>query len=270
MRRIENTDLRPQVSGAGGFAGRGGRRLVAVLALAGVLPGLTTCGPGHRTDCLKSAGKVITERRDVPAGLRTLTSYDNVDITIVPDTDTYAEVRAGKNVIEDIEFTVKGDALEIGNTAKCNWVRSYDNPHEVTLHLPTLPNIFLRGSGNISTAAPLRQDTTFLHLIGAGDYQLELIGNYCNADMYERGDFNLRGSLHTLALTVGGNGRFFGQDMQTRRCYFQTTRDSDGDAHVRASEAVGGFVRGTGTFYYAGNPPQVDIKVTGQGRAQAE
>ena len=270
MRRSGNIGLRPQVSGAGGFAGRGGRRAAVGLALAGVALGLPACGPGHGTDCLKSAGKVITERRDVPAGLRTLTTFDNVDVIIVPDTETYAEVRAGKNVIEDIEFTVKGDALEISNTAKCNWVRSYDNPHEVTLHVAGLPDIFLRGSGNISTATPLRQDTTFLHLIGAGDFNLELVGTYCNADMYERGDFNLRGSLHTLTLTVGGNGRFFGQDMRTQAGYFRTTRDSDGDAHIRASYAVGGTVAGTGTVYYAGSPAIVDIEVTGRGKARAE
>ena len=60
-----------------------------------------------------------------------------------------------------------------------------------------------------------------------------------------------------MNFTLGGAGRLFAQELALRRCYFNMTRDSDGDAHVRASEAVGGTVAGNGTLYYGGNrlPP---------------
>ncbi|MFC7668464.1 GIN domain-containing protein [Hymenobacter humi] len=73
-----------------------------------------------------------------------------------------------------------------------------------------------------------------------------------------------------MVFTLGGAGRLYAQNLNARRCYFNLTRDSDGDAHVRASQAVGGTVGGTGTLYYSGNPVYTDIKLTGKGQAKAE
>lgn len=259
------TSLLPQVSGLGRF---GALRRAGLAVVAAV--GLSTCGPGHGTDCLKSTGPIVTQRREVAAGLATVTTYDNVDLRLVQDSQTYAEVRAGKNLISDIEFRRNGDALEIANTSTCNWARSYDSPTEVTLHLPSITNVFLRGQGNTSTVGQFVQDTVFFHIIGAGDYDLNVQAKQLFLDQYELGDINVRGSAEEMNFTLGGAGRLFAQGLSLRRCYFNMTRDSYGDAHVRASEAVGGTVGGTGTLYYSGNPGFVDIKVTGKGAAKTE
>ena len=265
---MRNVSLRPQVSGPVGFEvlrtlGRLGLGLAATLSLS-------TCGPGHGTDCIKSTGTIITQRREVAPGLVTVTAYDNVDLRFVQDAQTYAEVRAGENLIDDIEFTRKGDALEIANTSKCNWARSYDTPREVTLHLPRIDNLFLRGQGNVSTVGPFVQDQAFCHLVGAGDFDLNFQVRYLNIDQYELGDFNLRGSADELNFTVGGSGRLFAQGLDLKRCYFKMTRDSDGDAHVRPTDVLDGIVAGNGTLYYAGNPPGGGVRITGAGGKKQE
>ncbi|WP_310391641.1 GIN domain-containing protein [Hymenobacter sp.] len=266
---MRDTSLRPQGSGRGWFgrAARGLGRAGLGLVLAG---GLSTCGPGHGGDCLKSTGAIVTQRRDVDAGLATVTAYDNVDLRLVQDAQTYAEVRAGKNIIDNITLTRNGDALDIANTSTCNWARSYDAPCEVTLHLPRIGNVFLRGQGNGSTVGQFEQDTLFFHLVGAGDYDLDLKARYLNVDQYELGDMTLRGSAEEMAFTLGGTGRLFAQALDLRRCYFTMTRGSNGNARVRATDIVGGIVAGTGTLYYGGPPATTDIWVTGKGGQQAE
>lgn len=265
---MRNVSLRPQVSGLGGF---GVLKTVARVGFGLALTlGLTTCGPGHGTDCLKSTGSIITQRREVAAGLVTVTAYDNVDLRLVQDTQTYAEVRAGENLIDDIEFTRKGNSLEIANTSKCNWARSYDSPREVTLHLPRITNVFMRGQGNGSTVGEFVQDTMFFHLIGAGDYDLTVRARQLYLDQYELGDITVRGSTIETNFTLGGSGRLFAQGLTARRCYFNMTRDSDGDAHVRALDIVGGTVAGNGTLYYGGPPAATDIRVTGRGGKKPE
>jgi hypothetical protein len=263
------TNLRPQVSGLGGFS-RIGRGLSRAGLGLGLLVGLSTCGPGHGTDCLKSTGSVITQRRDVAPGLVTVTAFDNVDLRLVQDSQTYAEVRAGEHLIDDIVLERKGDALEISNTSTCNWARSYDTPREVTLHLPRILNVFLRGQGNGSTVGRFVQDTIFFHLIGAGDYDLNVQAQQLYLDQYELGDLNVQGSAVGMNFTLGGSGRLFAQGLSLQRCYFNTTRDSDGDAHVRATEIIGGTVAGNGTLYYGGPPAATDIRVTGRGGKRAE
>ena len=263
------TSLRPQVSGLGGFESIGRSFSRAALGLVLAL-GLTTCGPGHGTDCLKSTGSIVTHRREVAPGLVTVTAFDNVDLRLVQDTQTYAEVRAGEHLIDDIVLTRKGDALEISNTSTCNWARSYDSPREVTLHLPHLSNLFLRGQGNVSTVGVFAEDSMFCHLIGAGDFDLNLQARYLNIDQYELGDFNLHGTAEELNFTVGGAGRLFARGMALQRCYFKTTRDSDGNAYVRSSDLIIGTVAGNGTVYYGGSPATVGIQVTGRGNKQVE
>ena len=262
------TSLRPQVSGPGWFGvfrGLGRAGVGAVLAGS-----LSTCGPGHGTDCLKSTGDIITQRREVAAGLVTVTAFDNVDLRLVQDGQTYAEVRSGENLIDDIEFTRKGNALEIANTSACNWARSYDTPREVTLHLPRLTNLFLRGQGNVSTAGEFVQDTMFVHLIGAGDMDLALKSKQLHTDQYELGDMTLRGTADDMDFTLGGSGRLFAQGLVLRNCYVKLNRESDGNARVRATQLVGGTVAGNGTLYYSGPPQATDIRVTGKGRAVPE
>ena len=265
---MHNTSLRPQVSGLGGF---GILRRLGRLGLGLAMSvGFTTCGPSHGTDCIKNTGRVITQRREVAPGLVTITAFDNVDLRLVQGPQTYAEVRAGENLIGDIEFTRKGNALEIANTSRCNWARSYDTPREVTLHLPRIDNLFLRGQGNVSTMGSFVQDQAFCHLVGAGDFDLNFQVRYLYIDQYELGDFNLRGTADELNFTVGGSGRLFAQGLALKRCYFKMTRDSDGDAHVRPTDVLDGLVAGTGTLYYAGNPPVQGVRVTGTGGKKQE
>lgn len=263
---MRNTSLRPQVSGLGGF---GWLRGLGQAGLGVLLWGsLSTCGSGP--DCLKSTGPIVTQRREVAAGLVTVTAFDNVDLRLVQDAQTYAEVRAGKNLISEIVLTRKGDALEINNTSTCNWARSYDTPREVTLHVPRILNVFLRGQGNTSTVGQFEQDTIFFHLIGAGDMTLNVKTRQLYFDQYELGDMTIRGTTEGMNFTLGGSGRLFAQGITPKRCYFNTTRDSDGDARIRASETLGGIIAGNGTLYYGGAPTFTDIRITGKGRKQAE
>ncbi len=263
---MANALFNPQVSGAGRFGRAVGRWAVAL----GTALALGACSPGHGTDCLKSTGDIITQRRAVARGLSVVTAFDNVDLTLVQDTATFAEVRAGENLIDDITLTRKGNALEIGNSSRCNWVRSYDNPRQVTLHLPYVNSLFLRGTGNVSTAGEWRQDTIFFHLVGGGDFDLNVRATQVYLDCYEIGDVHLRGTADAFNFTLGTEGRLFANGFTTKICYFRMERDSNGDAYVRATERLGGTIAGQGTLFYSGNPAFKDLRVTGKGRAVAE
>lgn len=238
-----------------------GARLAAAALLAG-------CGDGHEMDCLKSTGKVVTERRDLES-FQVILAYDNVDLTLVQDTETYAEVRAGKNLQEDIELRIENGALVVHNTSRCNWVRTYDTPREVTVHLPRLRDVFLRGQGNIRTAGRFRADTLFCHLVGAGNFDLDISSDYVNLDMYELGDISLRGRADEFTMLVGGSGTLRASGLQTKRCYFRFNPDSNGDAYVTATDFLGGNNAGTGTLFYQGPPAQTDLRVTGKGKIVA-
>jgi hypothetical protein len=223
------------------------------------------CACTAEVDCLKSNGTVVTQRRTVDPRTRTVLVYDNVDLTIVPDTATYAEVRAGEHVIDGLTLTYQdARTLVLNNTNRCNWARSYDTPHEVRLHVPHLTDVRQLGYGLINTASHWTQDTLFVHLLGAGDVQLDITSKYLYADMYELGDMTLSGTADEYHALVGGSGFLLAGGLATRTCYLETTRTSIGDAHVHATQYLGGTVAGKGTLYYTGNPSSLDIKGAGK------
>jgi hypothetical protein len=264
---MKQTPLRPQVSPAVRPVSQW--RLVWVGLLPLLAAALSTCGP--KAGCLTSTGPIVTERRELPATLRDIYTYDNVDLILVQDAPgtPFAEVRAGKNLIAGIQTRMEGRALSISNTATCNWVRAYDQPLEVTLHLPRFTNVFLRGIGNIRTKGQFVQDTLFFHLTGSGNIDLDVESAYLWGEQYELGDVTVRGRTGELLLTVGGNGRFFGQGLRAGTCYFKTNRGANGDAHIRATDLLSGSIRGNGTVYYYGQPGSVGIeRIGGDGRPQ--
>ena len=252
-------------------AGRGRQLARATGQLAAGLALLATagCGSGHDADCLKSNGPVTVQRRELPATLSFLVLFDNVDVTIVPDTAIYAEVRAGKNVIDDITFTQHGpNQLVIRNTSRCNWVRSYDTPREVRLHVRRLHDIEQRGYGLLSTASTFRQDTLFVHNYSTGDVNMDVHCQYLFADVYDAGDVTLRGTTTEFHPNLGSNGFLFASDLQTTNCYYHFFHENIGDAHVRASGNLGGLHDGRGTLYYTGHPGYLETH--GAGKVVAE
>ncbi|WP_177204548.1 GIN domain-containing protein [Hymenobacter arizonensis] len=256
------TNLPPQVNGAGWFGGLLGlSRMVAGLVLA---TGLSTCGPD--STCLKSTGSIITERREVAPGLTHIVMFDNVDLRLVQDSLTYAEVRAGKNLIGDIGFNRQGYTLEISNSSTCNWLRSYNTPREVTLHLPRFRKILILGYGNVSTVGQFALDTVYFDLNGRGNFDLNVKARQLFIDQDDVGDVTVRGEATQLGLFLAGAGQLFAQGLATERCYFDLTRESYGSAYVRSSGNLGGRLKGEGSLYYSGSPSYIDIVVTGKGR----
>lgn len=246
------------------------RLLRAVFASVGALLLLAGCQKENEAGCFTSTGRIITERREL-APFRVLTAYDNVRVTLVQDVETYAEVEAGKNLQADIRLAVEGNELTIRNTSRCNWVRRYDTPRDVTVHTPRLHDVFLRGQADIRTAGTFQTDTLFVHLVGSGDFHLSLNSRYLNMDQYELGDLYLDGQTETLLLRIGGNGSTYATDLTARNVFADTNFDSNGDAHVAPTQFLVGTHAGTGTIYYSGTPAQgVSIQLTGKGKLVRE
>ncbi|WP_400191333.1 head GIN domain-containing protein [Hymenobacter sp. B81] len=234
------------------------------------LPVLSACRKDHELDCFKSNGKVTVQHRALEP-FHTLRVFDNLEVTVVQDDSTYATVRTGRNIQEDIELEVRAGTLRIGNTSRCNWVRSYDVPRQVTVHTPSLTGgVFHIGERTVRTAGTFHQDTLFLHVARAGDLEFDVDCTYLWVDLYELGDMRLSGRTEELQAIVGDLGSLYARPLSTQRSYVRLNSDGDGNAHVTATDFLGANIGGPGTVYYAGPPRTKDIRITGRGRAVAQ
>jgi hypothetical protein len=224
---------------------------------------LSSCAKENSFDCVKSTGRIVTEKRDLPA-FNELKVSGNAEVILVPDSVYYAEVRCGENLQKKVETTVTNQILEIRNLNKCNWVRSYDKPMEITLHLPQLKTISHDGFGTIRSAGPLKFDQLFLHVTGAGDLDLETETGLLWLDMYELGNVKLRGQTKDLKAMVMSSGKLECGDLRATEASLLVA--GDGDATVNVSGTLGATLTGRGNVYYFGSPALVNREGAGKGQ----
>src|SRR5262245_51383068 len=126
------------------------------------------CEKENMCDCLKSTGKIITEKRPL-AEFSQLEVRKNVSVTLYKDTVNYAEVEAGENLIALVRTEISDGILKITNDNVCNWVRSYKKEIHVNLHFKELSYVRHYGSKEISSNNTWKNHSVNAALYGGGD-----------------------------------------------------------------------------------------------------
>lgn len=221
--------------------------LLAIIAIVFV-----SCS-SERNDCLKSTGKVRTERRDLSA-FTELVLERRLNVIIVEDSLSYVEVEAGENLLGEIITEVEGNSLRIGNRNTCNFMRSFKIPVNIRVHAPGLRWITMLGTSYLSSETVLRNDSITLEFIdSSSDVELSVDNIYMNVVQ------------HTGASDVIINGKTFHLDVyMSGLAYADYSRLSADYAYVysKSSAACSVFTTGSmhlknegdGTIYYRGIP----------------
>ena len=224
---------------------------------------LTACQKENAWDCVKSTGPIKTEIRYVDS-FRTLRIFDNVEVNVVKDSVHYVEVTAGKNLLENIQTEVKNGELSLRNINKCNWVRNYDKPLKIRIHVQKIRDVFHDGDATLSSENLFPADTLFLHITGAGDTDLELQTESVWLDMYELGEVRLRGNNNYLTAFILSMGSLKAEALQTKEAYLKIT--DQGQGFLQVSQLLTAEINGPGNVFYRGSTPQ--IKTFGNGSGQ--
>jgi len=221
----------------------------------------TKCGKENSFDCLKSTGKIITEKRNLPY-FNSIFIEDNIDVYIVQDTFRNVKIEAGKNIISNIKTEVTEKTLFIKNTNTCNWVRSYKKKIKVFVTTNDLIKITHDGEGLITSNDTLT-DTLFLHITGAGDIKLNINAKLIWLDMYVLGNVELSGVTDRLNASVNSFGHLLTEDLICDECDILST--GEGDAYIHCEKSLKATIKHIGNIYFYGNPV-VESIITGDGR----
>ncbi|MBT8196357.1 MAG: DUF2807 domain-containing protein, partial [Bacteroidia bacterium] len=147
------------------------RRSKFILFIAFISLKFVSCEDGF--DCLKPTGKTITEERAL-AFFDRMNITGNVNVQIEYGVSNLCKVRAGENLIDDIQTEVIGGTLFIDNKNGCNWVRSFKNEYVVQITLDTLKRIDYSGVGDIDFVNDFEVDSLRIEVYdGWGDINLK-------------------------------------------------------------------------------------------------
>lgn len=190
------------------------------------------------------SGVAATQVRSLPPfrGLD-LAGANNVIVQV--GTGQSVVVHADSNLLERVTTQVRSDRLVIGTTPGN---LNAESPMFVTVGVPSLDRLTLRGAGNISVTG-IDSPTLTVALPGSGN-------------------IDAGGAATTLDVTISGQGTARLHQLIARNA--SAAISGHGSIMVTATRRLTAEVSGSGTILYRGDPAQVTRTVTGTGTIGAE
>lgn len=237
------------------------------LTKAGFIRGLIIsliilCSCSKPDDCVKSTGKIIEEERPL-SSFSVIHVSDNVQLHLTDNGGSTIRVKAGENIISNIETKVIGNVLFITNENKCNWLRSYKKDIIVYVGAKDIETVYNYGSANINSDW-LNKEALFFHHYGNGDVHLKINSKRIWMDMDHLGDFNIEGTTHLFNATSLNLGELKAQNLLADTIWL--TSDAQGHCYVRPTKIIGASIKNSGNVYYYGNPISASAARTGTGQ----
>ena len=212
------------------------------------------CKKENACDCLKGTGDISNEERAL-ASFSSVEVEDNVNVIFQEDTLQQVTVQAGANLIQNITTDIVEGKLVIKNKNKCNFVRRYDIPINVYIHVlrNQIFSIKTMGTGLISNTNSCTNDSIDLQIESSGDIEFQM-GGLCKTYTHQHGagDLTLKGSCEQLIIYSKGTG-FTITDACTN-IYTWVYTNTTGKITVQSTALLIAIIDGSGNVYYTGNP----------------
>ncbi|MFK7819881.1 MAG: head GIN domain-containing protein [Planctomycetaceae bacterium] len=218
-----------------------------ILAACGLfLMAVSLSGCNIAINAVQGSGQLATDVRDV-SEFQSIRLYTSVDVVVQVGESTTLEVEGDDNLCELISTEVSGDGWL---TISSNKSFSTRNPITVRITTPSLENVELAGSGDITVEG--------------------LTGDRFDAQVSGSGDIIASGTADRIEAAVAGSGSI---DMsELKAAVADATVSGSGDIIVCANKEVTATVSGSGEIEYSGHSgqkPDVSTTVNGSGDVSA-
>ncbi len=243
------------------------QRFYIAALMFGISMLLGSCGKDNASDLLQSSGPVKKEQRDISGSFNKVSIYNNVNLVLSQGPTTSIVVEGGSNLLNDITTEVDDDGtLTIRNLNNYNWVRSYDNKVTVYLQAKSIWLIRYETSGDITTTDTIHEDSLKVEAWGgSGTIKMTVdCGTSFFIMHYGAMDFNINGRSGVTYFFANSYGPFHCLGLKSDITFIRNSGTND--CYVNAKDRIGADIRSLGNVYYSGNPPIVDVSLTGSGQ----
>lgn len=223
-------------------------------------------------DCIKSSGQLTSK---VYEGL----TFDKIIVNkrialVITQGDSYkVEVRAGQNLINDIEVKVVDNMLSLEDNTTCNWVREYG---ETTVYVtaPSLTDIYCKTEKNISSSGVLTYPN--LHLVsmnsydgykgaGTGDYILHVDSENLWIENNDVSRYFISGKAKAIGVSFYEYGGIFhGENLFADN--ITVYQRGSNDMFLNPIKSITGDIYNTGNVICTSKPPIVQVVEHYRGR----
>lgn len=223
-----------------------------------------SCKKENAWDCVKTAGKTISENRTLPP-FHTIIIEDKIDVYLKQD-QWNVLVKAGKNLIRNITTEVKSETLYIRNNNKCNFIRDPQKKVEAHIYLPELKYLKHTGSGNVYAINTFVQDTMIVRIESPGDVHLAIQTTYFGGSTHGNGDLYVSGHTKYFYYHYNGTNYIYARDLQVQN-YVYLESHSVGHAYINLNNSgMDAALFTNGNIYYYGQASFLHYTYKGKGR----
>lgn len=225
------------------------------------------------------SGNVITEYRET-------SEFDSIKVNIATDIElvsaptNFIEITIDDNLATYLSTDVNDNRLTIRYT---RWVGQVTQC-KIRLGLPSVENIFVSGSANITSDGLLTGIAVFTKIIGEGIVNLTVVSDsisnqisgsgrtILNADtglLYNQlsggGEIRLSGLADEIVCDLNGLGSIYSTDLQSERG--RVTISGSGAVIVNVKNELTAVISGNGSLKYIGSP-KILAESTGMGKIE--
>ena len=226
-----------------------------------------SCKKGEDRRCFKSTGEnseleIVTE-----SPIDSLFFNDNFSYVLIPDENEFILIQGGENVIPFVTVEQSFGRIEIANSNKCNFLRSFKKNITVEVHVSQLRYLEYTGGGSVIALDTLNAPDFRLRIIdGGGPVDLTLESGYIEAVITQGyGDFTLRGKTIGAFFLCQTNSFCNTNELQVSGT-LDVRSNSGADMYVNADNAnFKAQINRKGNVFYKGNPNQISVTISGEG-----
>lgn len=235
------------------------------IAILFIIVTFASCKKANRFDCFKRTGKPVVERRALD-NFTVVEVTNNLQTYLIQDTVNFVEVKAGNNLISNVETSVSGQKLVVQNNNKCNFTRSYKNNIEVYVHFAKLDELIYKGTGAITSLNTIINSVfTFNSWDATDSVKLKLDVPLVYANIHTGvADLIVEGQCEELFAYARSSGAFRMQKFKCSKLY--TNNLSSSDHYFWVEDKLEALVQYVGNTYYTGQPAEINATVNDKGK----
>lgn len=210
------------------------------------------------------AGPPDSKKIDLQEGFSRIMINKTFDVTLVPDSVNKVIFKAGKNLLPEVDATIKDNVLWLDYDIHYNWSRKYEKI-KAELHLKEIPVIQVMEPSRITTTDTFRTDHFSLEDWGKfAEVNVIISVNSCSIGMSidNFGSYKIRGVAANSYFSANGSASINASELV---CQNSTVESSTiADILVHATKTLNVRLASSGKVYYWGNP-QISLVKTGEG-----
>jgi len=211
--------------------------------------------------------RVVWDEGEEVTRMVSTVNYDTIefrgifDVLLVQDTTEFVMISSGENLINYVRTHQRKGYIEISETARMNWTRSYKRTF-IEMHFTQIHHICIHEGVRMSTSGAVK--SPFLSIwdnsgVSETDLEIDCGGFKLSVSDDNFGIYKVRGRAGYTCLEPDGSAHFRMEKLVTDSCHVH--HKGIGDCYVNVKRVLEGEISGKGTILYR-NYPSLRVNVT--------